>query len=452
MTTDQVLVHGWVNQPDGRGTFDILQSCLLTILLCSWSTLFLNVLSEDERPIALFTNKMRWMVFAIIFPEMLTGVAAEQWRSACQSVEDFSRLKERWESTSELYQPCDYLTSVSHNLARLEDSPWTMRHAFFADMGGLLLHCPDFRPFPIDAQQLFYMIENHYLEYPNINERTIWDRNKADGFTRALTLIQIVWFLVGCLGRSLQDLSLTTLELSTLAFIFCTVNTFFFWRHKPLDVVTPIVLPCSTSIEDIVAKAGHGPLGKYSETPLEFVKPPVSRTSLVAPFWFGVKVVLDWRAKSDDLPITAFGNSRTTPPRGITVGDIVFAIIFTLAYFGIHLIAWNFAFPSRTEQVLWRITSLILLGLLVFYLIAVIIGTLAAGWVARTFFGNHEENTILGVASLLSRRTAILMHSPVILIYTVARAYVIVEGFFSLRALPPDAFTSTDFAKMFGET
>lgn len=160
-------------------------------------------------------------------------------------------------------------------------------------------------------------------------------------------------FLTQSVGRGVQQLSLSTIELSTLAFIFCTLNTFSFWRHKPLDVVTPIVLQCSTSMEDIINKAGKGPLEPYSQTPLHFVKPPVSRTSLVAPVWFGVKVVLDWRKKSDSLPIASFDNSRTTPPRGVTVGDTVFAFIFTFAYFGIHLAAWNFVFPSKAEQVLW---------------------------------------------------------------------------------------------------
>jgi hypothetical protein len=447
MTAESNLAHGWVYEPNGRGTFDILQSCLVTTFLCSWSALFLNVPAERKRSLAFVVHKARWMLFAVAFPEVLTGMAAEQWRSACQSVEDFSRLEKHWESASQLYQPSEYISQVNDNLCRLKSSPWTMRHAFFADMGGLLLDCPDFRPFPIDAQQLLYLVEHHHLEYPDVKEATVWDKNKADGFARALTLVQIFWFLAQSLGRGIQHLGLSTIELSTLAFIFCTLNTFFFWRHKPLDVVTPIVLPCSTRIYDIINMAGKGSIEQYSQTPLDFVKPPISSSSLVVPFWLGLKVVLDWRKRSDSLPIESFDNSRTTPPRGVTLGDIIFALVFTFAYFGIHLAGWNFVLPSNTERILWRVSSLTLLGLLVFYLLAVVFGTLRGGWLARTFFDNDKETTILGVGSLLSRRAAILIHSPVIVAYALARVYVIVEGFVSLRTLEKTAFASVDWSK-----
>ena len=446
------LAHGWVVQPDGRGTIDILYNCLVTTFLCSWSALFLNIPAEYIGPLAFVAHKLRFMIFAIAFPEMLTGMAAEQWRSACQSVEDFSQLAKRWESASRFCQPFGSDSQAKENLNRLKHSPWTMRHAFFADMGGFLLDCPDCRPFPIDAQQLLYVVENYHLEYPDVEKRTIEDRDKADGFARAITLTQIVWFLVQSLGRTVQHLDLSTIELSTLAFIFCTLNTFFFWRHKPLDVVTPIVLSCSTPIEEILIGAGKGPQKPYSQTPLDFVKPPVSRRSLCAPFWFGVKTVLDWRERSNDLPIKAFDNSRTTPPRGLAVADLVFAIIFSFSYFGIHLAGWSFVFPSRTEQLLWRISSLTLLGLLVIYLAAVVFGTVMGGWLARTFFDNYEETTILGVGSLLPRWTAILFHGPVVAAYALARMYIIVEGFVSLRSLSYTAFASVDWSKLVGGT
>jgi len=38
------------------------------------------------------------MLFSIIFPEVLIGIAIEQWKSACQSIEDFVRLKGQWEA------------------------------------------------------------------------------------------------------------------------------------------------------------------------------------------------------------------------------------------------------------------------------------------------------------------------------------------------------------------
>ena len=434
------LNRGWVSQPDSRGTLDILESCLITIFLCSWSVLFLNLPAKRGWRAALL-EKVRWMLFTIFFPEVLTAIAAEQWRSACQSVEDFSRLERQWESG---VLPSEKASSAHENLARLRSTPWTMRHAFFADMGGLLLSCPDFAPFPIDSYQLVFLIEHGYLEYPDIKESDIWDKNKADGFARVLSLVQIAWFSVQSISRCAQHLALSTFELSTLAFIFCTMNSFF-WRHKPLDAETPMVVQCSVSLEEIIVREG-GQLGtEYSYTPLDFFRPMTSKTSLIAPFWFGLNAVFDWRKSKPELPVKTFGNRQTNPPRGLKVADIVFGNIFTLAYFGIHLAGWNFEFPSRTEQILWRVSSLTLLGLLIFYLFAVAFGTVMAGRLARKLFNNDEETTILGVASLLPRWVAVWLHAPFFFAYVLARGYIMVEGCVNLRALPATAFQTVDW-------
>ena len=439
------MVRGWVSQPNGRGTIDILQSSLLTILLCGWSVLFLNVPPERKGPFGFLAHKSRWMLFTMFFPEMMTGIAAEQWRSASQSVEDFYRLKEQWELALKNPQCPQDDSRIKENLSRLGSAPWTMRHAFFADMGGLHLVCPNFTPFPIDAQQVFYLVQNDHLDYPDVSAKMIWDKNKADGFARALTLVQITWFFIECAGRFGQHLAISTLELSTLAFIFCTVNTLFFWRHKPLDVDTPIYLPCATTMEEILNTAGDQSRKRYEQTPLDFVKPAVVKKSLIAPFWFGMSICFDWRERGS-LPVKTFGNSTTTPPRGLKPADVVYGIIYTTSYFGIHLAGWNFAFSSSTEQKLWRIASLTALGLAVFYLLAVAIGTAAAGSIAKSVFKNDEVENIIGLGRLLPRWKAVLLHGPVIVAYGLARAYIIVEGFASLRALPPTAFASVDWS------
>lgn len=182
------------------------------------------------------------MAFVLFFPEVLTGIAAEQWRSACQPVEDFANLQNEWELALQSSKPPENFSRIRSNLSRIKSSPWTMRHTFYADMRGLVLDCPKFTPFPIDGQQTVCLVKNDHLKYPDVEERAIWDKNKADGFTRFLTLVQIAWFAIQAFGRCAQHLALSTFELSTLAFVFCTLNSFFFPRHKPLDVDTPITL------------------------------------------------------------------------------------------------------------------------------------------------------------------------------------------------------------------
>ena len=44
-----ITTHGWIDQPNQRGKLDILTSCLVTIFLCSWSSLFLLAVLHSDR-------------------------------------------------------------------------------------------------------------------------------------------------------------------------------------------------------------------------------------------------------------------------------------------------------------------------------------------------------------------------------------------------------------------
>ena len=434
------LTHGFVPSPNGRGTADILQSCLVTVLLCSWSVLFLNVPARKDGRWARVRTQGWWMLFTLFFPEMITGIAAEQWRSADQSVQDFKDIAAQWETGDTSDPSRKEAPSMQDNIQRYRASPWTMRHAFFADMGGILLQFPNYPSFPVDAQQLAFLIGRGYLEYPTIESSDIWDRNKADTAARAVTLIQIAWFIVQAVGRGIQHLKLSTFELSTIAFIFCTFNSFFFFRHKPRDVETAITLKSEVTIAHIEQENEVQPRASYTQTPLDFVKSS-NQVSLIAPFWFAIRICFDW-SEAPERPIKCFGNSRTTPPRGIYTSDIIYGVIFCLGYFGIHLIGWHFHFPTRIEQFFWRICTLLLLGLMLLYMVLVAFGMVFARHLARLVFGNHQATTLLEVAGLLPRTKAVMLHLPVIAIYCLARGYIVLEGFVSLRALPPSLYAS----------
>lgn len=86
------LAQGWVPQTKNCGTLSILMSCITTIFLCSWSVLCLNIPETGRKRWGFLKYKLRWQLFAIFFPEVVTSMAAEQWESANQSVQEFTRL------------------------------------------------------------------------------------------------------------------------------------------------------------------------------------------------------------------------------------------------------------------------------------------------------------------------------------------------------------------------
>ena len=413
---------GWVSPPSGRGTFDILQTCVVTIALCSWSSLCLNIGPREGRWRFLKT-KLTWMFFTIVFPEVTVGMSQEKWLSAAQSVEDFTRMKH---------------------------PQWSMRHAFFADMGGFVLRSPDFPPFPVDSQQLAYLVEKGYLTYPEVDGQTIWDKNKADGFARIITLLQIVWFTVQCVARLSQHLTLTTLELSSIAFIFCTLNTFFFWHHKPLDAEVPIILETKTPIAQILVDAGDRGRVLYQSTPLDFIAAPPGRTDFFAPWWHAVTVVFDgvlFNVRAKNRPLTVFANTRTNPPRGWPLWADCWGVATLAIYFAIYLASWNFHFTTPVELTLWRCANLVNAGLCFAYLMVFTVGTLSANWFARTFF--HDENAVilLDMVKLWPRWGQLAILLPVFVLYTAARLYILTEAFVGLRSLPMKAYADIQWSE-----
>ncbi len=70
----------------------------------------------------------------------------------------------------------------------------------------------------------------------SITERQINDKSKGDSLTKAIVLLQLLWFLTQVSARLSQRLALTELELATAS--YCVVATFIYtvWWKKPLPV------------------------------------------------------------------------------------------------------------------------------------------------------------------------------------------------------------------------
>src|ERR1700712_277358 len=60
---------GWVSSPNGRGTIDILWSCLFTGFLCSWSMLCLNIPSSEDTTIGILYRRFWLTCLCALGPE-----------------------------------------------------------------------------------------------------------------------------------------------------------------------------------------------------------------------------------------------------------------------------------------------------------------------------------------------------------------------------------------------
>jgi hypothetical protein len=417
------VIRGWVSTPNQRGTRDILFSCFATIWLCTWTSLCLNVPApRSSQKCRLLRYKFRWQLFAIFFPEVLVATAAEQWQSARQSVGAFTRL--------------GY-------------PEWTIQHGFYADMGGILIAPRDCPPFPVDGQQLAYLVERRFLPMPEIHLDEIRAVNKADGLARFITLVQMTWFCIACIGRGANGLAFSTLEVTTLAFIYCTLHTFFFWYHKPLDPETQKTLPVNAELRDLCQRSEAttpGALESYTFTPLDFLKPPPDPKSLTTPFWVGLFVVFGYREAPTEKPAQTLPTHRVIPQDGVSMSLTIYLLFLQVVYYGIQIgFAWVAGFPSQVEWFLWTVSNGTDAGLILLYLAAIPFGTYNAPWLGRWLF-DMEATSILQLAAALPHWASLLLHGPFVLLYIGGRALVLVESIISLRALPKGVYQDVNWA------
>jgi len=73
-----------------------------------------------------------------------------------------------------------------------------------------------------------------------ITELEIADRSKGGALSKVIFILQSSWFILQCIGRLVQGLSVTQLELTTLALASLNGITFILWWDKPLDVRAPV--------------------------------------------------------------------------------------------------------------------------------------------------------------------------------------------------------------------
>ena len=422
-TTPSVKRDGWVSSPNGRGTFDIIWSSLVTIFLCTWTSLHLNVPSLKEKYWQRRLRKFRWMIQAIIGPEFIVAFATGQKAEARRSVQ-------MWKDIGR--------------------GDWTMRHGFYANMGGFILQPHDSKPFPVNAKQLKYLVTNGYIrKWPLVTEKEVWDKSKQDGFQKTLTLLQTGWFVLQCLGRVIQHLPLSTLELMTFSFVFCTFASYYQWSNKPLDVESPTIIEIDTSTKQILIEAGSNANKVYSNTPLDFIDDQ-------SPSWLTeIQPHLHFRMGPRERPLPRFTNDRL-PVIGASPDSILLFFVI-LAYCCLHFIAWNFSFPTRTESILWRVACITIIGTS-FILLACETyqdGHRLGRW-DRWYFKLFPKKSggLQRMNTMEKRRREqvfiplweVIIMSPVTMMYTLARLYIVAEVFSSLRSLPPGAYDSVQWS------
>lgn len=312
------------------------------------------------------TIKSLYFLLALLAPELLVAMAAQDHFSARKVMRMF------------------------------KDESFTLTHGFFANMGGFQIRIVDHagdgtERFACEGQGLHELVERQCLTIPDITDDEIKDRSKADSLVYAIALWHIFWMLLQVIARWAKHLPLALIEVNALAFIACGVITYSLLWWKPQDVQCPIILRVNR----------------------ETFNREMERMNS------NIRDVLNQRARmaGQDSYRRAYIPYTT---RSLT--DRLWVGLLTAAAFNaLHCIAWDYTFPTPVEQWIWRIASIVAIG------------------VSALSFVIAEAAYMKWLGLGMITKVTMFLCLP---IYVGARLCLIVVTFSSLRAVPADIYTS----------
>ncbi|KAK0440184.1 uncharacterized protein EV420DRAFT_1582048 [Desarmillaria tabescens] len=440
---------------DQRTVLNIIWSCLATIFACTWLAIHPNIPGRNittKGAIYCAIERMRLMIAAIFAPEVIVAWATAQFMVAWK-VRHGEKIS---------------IASVIHAWREKSDeSKPTLAHGFFLSMGGFYYtHMPesvyeDLLNRTTDSDSLLlsdcsWETENirgvivglrQLKSHPGlaktlvtISAETIEDKSKGDALSKTISILQISWFIVQCIARGVQGLPITLLEMAALAFACLSIMTYCLWWHKPLNVSYHISLDPLNSSELMrtLATKSHkksaSPMASSGDYSIGGVINALTWVCwVVADFFFFLEEEAHRNIGEGACPLSS-GTSNDSPIRlmvGICVGSLFGAF---------HCMAWSSYFPSHTEMVLWRFSSVaVMIGVLTAVSAFIVRGScpkwmlklrrlLPYWWMDSSIWGTVWKPCSFSLSAVGG------------IIYIVGRIILIVLAFTQLRSLPQLAF------------
>ena len=296
----------WHSGPNERGTFQLLTECIITMALCVWTAVHLNV-PEFNNPGKHARIRTGWVLLGLFAPELVAWTAYEQRREAMTlhrkikeilgeevALTSFEKITLWIRGRKARNEPDE--EAASGREAHGKEAPtrkhaWTKTHSFFAVMGGFAfgaeaMDTPGVLPgsrnrATITPEGLLRLAQIAPRLLPDISTGYINDKSKADGLAKALVILQASWFVLQCVARVAGGLTLSLLELNTWSHAVCALLAYALWWHKPLNVEEPTLIRGDDVELVCAAMSMRSPMGTLMEAD-DFIV----GEKMVARLWF----------------------------------------------------------------------------------------------------------------------------------------------------------------------
>lgn len=261
----------WVGEPDMRGSMTIVTTCLVTLGLCVWTSIHVNV-QINQLPFYRLRHKIKTSLTALLFPNLVVQRAHDEWAEMTRLYEALANVKHIHETTKEAAVEKSEKNSTTHSESVEGPSlkkwfkrcigmlpkdpkanpnyPFSKEVCFFVVMHGFIRKVSEEkgggdRPLPniITPEDFFNAYARNPEEFPKmIKEKEILDKGNASNIAKLIILAQVTKMVLQMIGRKAMNLSVAVLELHIFVHILITGLLYSYWWYKQLDVNEPMVL------------------------------------------------------------------------------------------------------------------------------------------------------------------------------------------------------------------
>lgn len=128
----------------------------------------------------------------------------------------------------------------------------------------------------------------------------------------------------------------------------------------------------------------------------------------------------------------------------------VVAVLAGAVFGAIHCLAWNFDFPSHTEENIWRISSVVMIGVNIYVAVGVSALIKLRDSIKGTLEFLFPEAELHCSPTLIAEEDALIFLSIIFssVIHAIARIALIVLAIMSFNHLPPSAFEAIGWSDL----
>ncbi|KAK6958252.1 hypothetical protein Daesc_001049 [Daldinia eschscholtzii] len=425
---DEGLV-GWQPNPAQRGTINILESCIITIIACTWTIHHPNIPSQKPKTmLGNFLHHLKWMALTVLLPEFILA----------QAVDEYLWVSKTWNRLKLVNAKLDkdfHSQSGILDLTFEEHRGWSKKHLYYANMGGFRINLMDDARdrnattdvFPLTSGELIQYLKmsgprpsqppealeatagskrlglakvsklldviklaimekipkmtrvletsepSEAPELPEASETsepveapisgTHVDRMvKRETLVKIIAFIQISWIILSAITRACLHRPLSQLEIMTVAFAACAIFTYLIRWNKPQNVEIWTKLP--TTYKDL--------------------------RELYEPHRF-FNIVKGQRRNERPKDRQPYFRNDTLRPIHINRIFLPCLIIFMVLIGLLHVIAWDFSFPSDVEKIMWRVASVASAGIPLLLLMCSSLAPWFLVWIRDLIMSRDEE-------------------------------------------------------------